>query len=107
MYLLVSCQYMHVCVAITRQLHQKCLSMKCRYVHVCACICWYRVSICMLPLIPAGDYGTIHRIMHGRKDACYERGVCDRRGEPGSGSPLYYINTWAMVWPTDYPAVAL
>ena len=19
----------------------------------------------------------------------------------------YYINTWAMVWPTDYPAVAL
>ena len=47
-----------------------------------------------LPLIPAGDYGTIPRSMHGRKDACYERGVCDRRGEPGSGSPLYYINTW-------------
>ena len=21
--------------------------------------------------------------------------------------PLYYINTWAMVWPTDYPTVAL
>ncbi len=62
----------------------------------------------MLPLIPAGDYGTIPRIMHGRKDACYERGVCgDWRGEPGSGSPLYYINTSAMVWPTDYPAVAL
>ena len=60
-----------------------------------------------LPLIPAGDYGTIPRSMHGRKDACYERGVCDRRGEPGSGSPLYYINTWAMVWPTDYPAAAV
>jgi hypothetical protein len=70
------------------------------YVNVC-------VSICMLPLIPAGDYGTIPQIMHGRKDACYERGVCDWRGEPGSGSPLYYINTWAMVWPMDYPAVAL
>ena len=85
--------------------------MKCRYVHVCACICWYRVSICMLPLIPAGDYSTIPQIMHGHtgKEACYKRGVCDRRGagEPGSGSPLYYINTWAMVWPTDYPAVAL
>jgi hypothetical protein len=47
----------------------------------------------MLPLIPAGDYGTIPRIMHGHKEACYKRGVCDRRGEPGSGSPLYYINT--------------
>ena len=60
-----------------------------------------------LPLIPAGDYGTIPRIMHGHKEACYKRGVCDRRGEPGSGSPLYYINTWAimmimMFWPTDY-----
>jgi hypothetical protein len=31
-------------------------------------------------------------------------------GGPGSGSPLstplFYINTWAMVWPNDYPAVA-
>ena len=60
-----------------------------------------------LPLIPAGDYGTSPRIMHGHKEACYKRGVCDRRGEPGSGSPLYYINTWAMVWPMEYPAVAL
>ena len=42
-------QYVHVCVAMTRQIHQKCLSMKCRYVHVCACICWfcwYHVSMC-------------------------------------------------------------
>jgi hypothetical protein len=23
-----------------------------------------------------------------------------------SGSPLFYINTWAMVWPNDYPALA-
>ncbi len=59
-----------------------------------------------LPLIPAGDHGTIPRRMHGRKDACYKLGVCDRQGEPGSGSPLFYINTWAMVWPHDYPAVA-
>jgi hypothetical protein len=44
--------------------------------------------------------------MHGRKDACYKLGVCDRQGEPGSGSPLFYINTWAMVWPNDYPALA-
>ena len=59
-----------------------------------------------LPLGPAGDHGTIPRSMHGRKDACYKLGVCDRQGEPGSGSPLFYINTWAMVWPNDYPALA-
>ena len=59
-----------------------------------------------LPLIPAGDHGTIPLSMHGRKDACYKLGVCDRQGEQGSGSPLFYINTWAMVWPNDYPALA-
>ena len=59
-----------------------------------------------LPLIPAWDHCTIPRSMHGRKDACYKLGVCDRQGEPGSGSPLFYINTWAMVWPNDYPALA-
>ncbi len=40
-YLLVSCHYVYVCVAITRQLRQKILSMKLRYVlylHVSACI---------------------------------------------------------------------
>ena len=59
-----------------------------------------------LPLIPAGDHGTIPRSMHGRKEACYRLGVCDRQGMIGSGSPLFYINTWAMIWPTDYPALA-
>ncbi len=62
-----------------------------------------------LPLIPAGDHVTIPRSMHGRKDMCYPLGVCDHQGpqgEPGSGSPLFYINTWAMVWPYDYPALA-
>jgi hypothetical protein len=59
-----------------------------------------------LILIPAGDHGTIPRSMHGRKNECYPRGVCDRQGEPGSGSPLFYLNTWAMVWPNDYPALA-
>jgi hypothetical protein len=49
------------------------------------------------PLVPAGDDGTIPGIpqnMHGRKDACYPLGVCDRQGSPGSGSPLFYINFW-------------
>jgi hypothetical protein len=59
-----------------------------------------------LPLLPKGNFGTIPRSMSGRQDACFPRGICDREGRPGSGSPLYYINTWAMIWPTDYPIVA-
>jgi len=58
-----------------------------------------------LPLVPAGDDGTIPWNMHGRKVACYPLGVCDRQGSPGSGSPLFYINSWAMIWPVDYKMV--
>ena len=59
-----------------------------------------------LPLLLAGNYGTIPRNMSGRKDACFPRGRCDGRGAPGTGSFLFYIrvNSWAMTWPTDYPA---
>ena len=76
---------------------------------------------------PHCHHSTIPRSMHGHKDsacfrttapfpeactatrpkdACYKLGVCDSQGAPGSGSPLLYINTWAMVWPNDYPALA-
>ena len=72
----------------------------CMYKHVSVGI--VSVSACCLSFLQG-----ITAPFHGHKEACYKRGVCDRRGEPGSGSPLYYINTWAMVWPTDYPAVAL
>ncbi len=58
-----------------------------------------------LPLVAAGDTGTIPRTMHGRKDTCYPMGVCDRPGEPVSGSPLFYINSWAMIWPVDYQSI--
>ena len=88
MYSKVSCQYMHV------------------YARIMHYISGSDSRMGKLPLIPAGDHGTIPRSMHGRKDACYKLGVCDRQGEPGSGSPLFYINTWAMVWPNDYPALA-
>ena len=57
-----------------------------------------------LPLLPAGDFGTIPRAMSREKESCFPRGRYDQQGRPGSGSPLYYINTWAMIWPTDYPA---
>ena len=54
------------------------------------------------PLVPAGDTGTIPYSMRDRKAACYEHGICDTDGKPGSGSCLFYINSWAMIWPTDY-----
>jgi hypothetical protein len=57
-----------------------------------------------LPLIPSGDFSTIPRNMSGRGDGCYPQGSGDKRGAPGSGSKLFYINSWAMIWPTDYPA---
>ena len=58
-----------------------------------------------LPLVPAGDTGTIPHSMRDRKAACYEHGICDTDGKPGSGSCLFYINSWAMIWPTDYNVV--
>jgi len=81
--------------------------------YVCVCI----ECMCMYPSVSAGQWGRIHQeYAWARRWATWRRvctgifmmgGQCDRRGEPGSGSPLYYINTWAMVWPSDYPAVAL
>ena len=32
-------------------------------------------------------------------------GVCNRAGESSSGSPLFYINSWAMIWPVVYQSV--
>jgi hypothetical protein len=55
-----------------------------------------------LPLVLAGDSGTIPCNMHGSKASCYPKGTCDSDDAPGSGSRLFYLNTWAMIWPTDY-----
>ena len=55
-----------------------------------------------LPLIPAGDHGTIPAAMRNRKKELFEYGKCDKSARPGSGSKLYYINSWAMCWPSDH-----
>jgi len=57
-----------------------------------------------LPLIPAGDTGTVPHSMHGVMPASYPGGVCDTVDQPGTGSALFYINSWAMVFPSDHPA---
>ena len=57
-----------------------------------------------LPLIPAGDHGTIPAAMRHRKKELFEYGECDKSAaRPGTGSKLYYINSWAMCWPSDHP----
>ncbi len=43
-----------------------------------------------LPLIPAGDHGTIPAEMSHRKKDFFEYGKCDESARPGSGSKLYY-----------------
>ena len=55
-----------------------------------------------LPLVPAGDHGTIPAAMRHRKKELFEYGKCDESARPGTGSKLYYINSWAMCWPTDH-----
>ena len=57
-----------------------------------------------LPLIPAGDTGTVPHSMHGVMPASYPGGECDKKDQPGTGSALFYINSWAMVFPSDHPA---
>ena len=56
-----------------------------------------------LPLVPAGDHGTIPAAMRNSKSQLFKYGECDKDGRPGSGSKLYYINPWAMRWPSDHP----
>ena len=57
-----------------------------------------------LPLIPAGDHGTIPAAMRHRKKELFEHGKCDESASrPGTGSKLYYINSWVMCWPSGHP----
>ena len=55
-----------------------------------------------LPLVPAGDHGTIPAAMRNNKGEIFKYGECDKDGRRGSGSKLYYINSWAICWPSDH-----
>ena len=54
-----------------------------------------------VPLVAAGDHGTIHAAMRNSKSQL--DGECDKDGRPGIGSQLYYINPWAICWPSYQP----
>ena len=58
-----------------------------------------------LPLVPAGQTGTIPHSMYARQQACFEYGECNKRDEPGTGSLVFHINSWAMVFPSDHPVL--
>ena len=56
-----------------------------------------------LALIPVGDHGTIPSAMRNRKKELFPYGKCDKSASrSGTGSKLYYINSWAMCWPSDH-----
>ncbi len=59
---------------------------------------------------PYGEHGIIPYDWHQLKGSHYLRGLLDLPNSPGSGSKLFYINwwamIWAMIWQTDNPYVA-
>ena len=56
----------------------------------------------MLPLVPAGYNRTIPAAMRNSKSLLSKYGECYKDWHPGSGSRLYYINQWAVCWPSDH-----
>jgi hypothetical protein len=55
-----------------------------------------------LALAPVGEHGTIPASFRNNQNY-FSRGECDKDGRPGTGSELFYINSWAMIWPSDHP----
>ncbi len=60
-----------------------------------------------LALAPIGEHGTIPYDWRHLQGSHYDRGVCDLPNRQGSGSKLFYINSWAMIWSSDHPRVAM
>ena len=56
-----------------------------------------------LALVPYGAHGTIPYDWHQLQLLHYPRAVCDHRDRPGSGSKLFYINSWALIWSLNHP----
>ena len=50
-----------------------------------------------LPLVRAGDTGTIPYHMRGRPKS-FPGGKADTAPGKGDGSRLYFVNSWAMKW---------
>ena len=51
-----------------------------------------------VPMVRAGNTGTIPFGMRGYERQYYPGGKCDSAADKGDGSRLWYVNTWAMKW---------
>ena len=51
-----------------------------------------------VPMVRAGNTGTIPFSMRGLERSYYPGGRCDSAADRGDGSRLWYVNTWAMKW---------
>ena len=67
---------------------------------------WIVPVTSILGRLPLLSVGTIPFSMASKKLQCFPQGASDRTDGSGSGSKLFYINTWAMVWPSDHPVLA-
>ena len=56
-----------------------------------------------LPVVPLGDTGTYNASLPAAWFGTEARR--DTPGRPGSGSAVWYINTWALEWAKDQKAV--
>ena len=59
-----------------------------------------------LALVPYGKHGSIPYDWRHLQGSHYDCGVRDLPNRPGSGSKLFYINSWAMIWSLDHPRIA-
>jgi len=61
-----------------------------------------------VPMLRAGDTGTIPFSMRGYERTYYPGGKCDSAADKGDGSRLWYVNTWAMKWSqTEWKSAAI
>ncbi len=56
-----------------------------------------------LPLIPAGDHGTIPAALKGSKRDLFPLGKCDEDRRSDTGRRIFYISSWSMCWSPDHP----
>ena len=54
-----------------------------------------------LPTVRAGDTGTVTHQYSGTN--CFNRHIAQVDSSPGSGdgSPMYFVNSWALGWARD------
>jgi len=76
------------------------------------CVSWIyhvgmcrNVMLCTLTFAMTASLGCIHDYVHS-EDVHLAHHCQGQIGTKSMYLQLFYINTWAMVWPNDYPALA-